>query len=75
MKAPSETGLGLVAHLYQIRPPKNPTFPTFFKLHSMLVLSQITDFKRFNFFLHIDCNSAKIVIITPPKSNTGIFKN
>lgn len=63
MKAHHETGLCLVAHLYQIRTPFFSTFQVFFKLYSMLVLAQIDHSKGFNFFFHIDKKIVKSVLL------------
>ena len=75
MNVCSETNVCLVAHLYQIRTPKKPTFHIFFKQPGTLFITQITRYAAFNFFLHIDNISPKKVLLNIIKSNTKNCKN
>lgn len=74
MQLCTETALCLVAHLYQIRHPKNATFSTFCKSISMAFLDKITCLNPFKFFLHIDTKNSKNVLTFKPKSNNEIFQ-
>lgn len=63
-----------VAHLYQIRHTKNPTFQVFFKTNFKQVIDETRTYNQFKFFFHIDKKSSKKVIQIEEKSNNQIFK-
>ena len=69
-----QTCITSVAHLYQIRHTKNPTFQVFFKTNFKQVIDETRTYNQFKFFFHIDKKITKNVIQIEEKSNTQIFK-
>ena len=65
MKRHSESGLGLLAHLYQIRTPFFSTFQVFFKTVSAVFLAQTDSSNGFKFFFHIDPKTPKTMQVKP----------
>ena len=73
MKRHSESGLGLLAHLYQIRTPFFLLFQVFFKTNFNQVIEETKTYNQFKFFFHIDNICTTFVIQRIKKSNTARF--